>query len=255
MQDAVAFFSIRLILGIAWFCFILGDSRRGVVSAYFRIQMLLLLGLVALFGLAAPQTLDKIVALAVGGTAFVGSTLWMVERRWGGRCAFFLIGVASFLWMIAKILSLGPDAAPGPDASAQSVLLAASSLASAGTLGAAMSGMLLGHRYLTAPGMPIEPLHWANHTLGVAALVRLAVSALALLYVGRALTDSTYVVWLVLRWLSGIAGPLVVWFMVRRILVYRNTQSATGVLFVGVILTFIGELTADILYRAVGVPF
>lgn len=249
MPDAVAFFSIRLILGIAGFCFVLGDSRRGVVPAYFRIQMLLILGLAALFGLAAPQTLDKSVAVALGGTAFVGSTLWMMERRWGGRCAFLLIGGAAFLWMMAAIL------APGADSAVRKSLLAASSLASAGTLGAAMSGMLLGHRYLTAPGMPIEPLHWANHTLGKAALVRLAVSALALVVVGRVLTDSTYLVWLALRWLSGIAGPLVVWFMVRRILVYRNTQSATGVLFVGVILTFIGELTADILYRAVGVPF
>jgi hypothetical protein len=249
MHDAIALFTIRLILGIAWFCVLLADSRRGVVSPYFRIQMLLLLGLAALVGLAAPEAREKLFALALGGTAFVGSALWMLERRSAGRLAFLVIGVGAFLWMYAIVCVLSPT--PGP----HRMLLGASSLASAGTLGAAMSGMLLGHRYLTAPGMPIEPLHWANNNLGGAALVRLVFSAVALAFVGHAFTDSTYMVWLALRWLSGIAGPLAVWFMVRRILVYRNTQSATGVLFVGVILTFIGELTADILFRAVGIPF
>jgi hypothetical protein len=43
--------------------------------------------------------------------------------------------------------------------------------------------------------------------------------------------------------------------MVHRILSYRNTQSATGVLFVAVILTFIGELTGDLLLRTVRIPF
>jgi hypothetical protein len=48
---------------------------------------------------------------------------------------------------------------------------------------------------------------------------------------------------------------MVVCVMVQRILRYRNTQAATGVLFVGVILTFIGELTADLLQRVLSVPF
>jgi hypothetical protein len=51
-----------------------------------------------------------------------------------------------------------------------------------------------------------------------------------------------------------VAGPLAVWLMVRQILKYRNTQAATGVLFVGVILTFIGELTADLLFHELRVP-
>jgi hypothetical protein len=69
-------------------------------------------------------------------------------------------------------------------------------------------------------------------------------------------TASSYVpIWLALRWLAGIVGPFVVWHMVRRILAFRNTQSATGVLFVGVVLTFIGELMGDVLFRLVGVPF
>jgi hypothetical protein len=130
-----------------------------------------------------------------------------------------------------------------------------SSLASAGTLGAAMTGMLLGHRYLTAPGMPLAPLIWLNAGLGLASVFRCLVSLAALATEIGVLTEPTYWIWLALRWLAGILGPMAACVMVQRILRYRNTQAATGVLFVAVILTFIGELTADLLQRALGVPF
>ena len=58
----------------------------------------------------------------------------------------------------------------------------------------------------------------------------------------------------VLRWLAGILGPLVISIMAVRILRYRNTQAATGVLFAGVILTFIGEMSAALLYSELHVP-
>jgi hypothetical protein len=103
--------------------------------------------------------------------------------------------------------------------------------------------------------MPLAPLCRLNQALGVATLFRLAVSAAAFFVGMAALTDSTYWIWLALRWLAGILGPLAACVMVHRILRYRNTQAATGVLFVAVILTFIGELTADLLQRAVHVPF
>ena len=49
--------------------------------------------------------------------------------------------------------------------------------------------------------------------------------------------------------ITGIIAPVVLCLLVWRILRYRNTQSATGVLFAGVILTFIGETTAALLSR------
>jgi hypothetical protein len=60
--------------------------------------------------------------------------------------------------------------------------------------------------------------------------------------------------WLVLRWLAGIVAPLVLAVMVWRILRYRNTQAATGVLFVGVIVTFIGELSATLVSQELHLP-
>jgi hypothetical protein len=68
------------------------------------------------------------------------------------------------------------------------------------------------------------------------------------------LGGSTHWMWLSLRWSAGVIGPLVVAWMVWRILQYRNTQSATGVLFVGVILTFIGEMTGSLLFGALSMP-
>jgi len=59
---------------------------------------------------------------------------------------------------------------------------------------------------------------------------------------------------LALRLLAGILAPLVLSLMTWQILKYKNTQAATGVLFVGVILTFIGELVAAILQHELHLP-
>jgi hypothetical protein len=89
---------------------------------------------------------------------------------------------------------------------------------------------------------------------GGAALVRLLVAAVCLWFAHTALESTTHTMWLALRWAAGIISPLVLWLMVRRILRYRNTQAATGVLFVAVILTFIGEMTALLLEHDLNRP-
>ena len=117
-----------------------------------------------------------------------------------------------------------------------------------------MTGMLLGHWYLTATTMSIKPLSTLTLWFGVAAGIRLLVSATSWLVFAPEMPSSTETVWLALRWIAGILGPLAVFVMTWKILEYRNTQSATGVLFVGVILTFLGELSALLLYRSLGIP-
>lgn len=248
MQDAVASFAIRLVAGLAVSCWLLSAPRQRVVAPYFRIQLLLLLGLAVLFGLADSAS-NWAWSAALGGAAYIGSVLWALEKRTAGRVVFFLMAAVSIAWLVNHALSQSPEVP------VSSILLVGDALASAATLGAAMSAMLLGHRYLTAPGMPLEPLHWANRALGGAAVARLVASGWELALGAGLLTESTFVVWVALRWLAGILGLFVVCGMVQRILVFKNTQSATGVLFVGVILTFIGELTAEVLSQAVGFPF
>jgi hypothetical protein len=129
-----------------------------------------------------------------------------------------------------------------------------SELATSLVIGGATAGMLLGHWYLTAPTMSITPLGRVNVCFGSAAVFRLVVSLVGLILVWPSLMGGTPVLWLVLRWTAGIAGPLVLTVMVWRILRYRNTQAATGVLFVGVIVTFIGELSATLVSREMHVP-
>ena len=48
-------------------------------------------------------------------------------------------------------------------------------------------------------------------------------------------------------WLTGLAGLLVLAIMSRKTLDVPNTQSATGILYVGVIFAFLGELSSQLL--------
>ena len=254
----IARFALQLVCGMSLMWLLL--PRPQISSGFFRIQMLVTLGLSVLAalmaeGLTEPQlTLlseRAAVGFAVGlaVASFLGSVMWTLEHRRGGT--FFAASVFA-LSAAALVLAAGPTSAWG---TALASLHLVSQLSSASMLGGAVTGMLLGHWYLTAPTMSIEPLRRITIYYGIAGLVRLALSAVALWLGWHAVSGSTQVVWLVLRWLAGVLGPMIVAWMVLRILRYRNTQSATGVLFVGVILTFIGEATAALLYRELSISF
>ena len=240
----LAEFALLLIAGIsAMLCLM---PRAHVASGFFRVLMLVLLGLNVLLALTADSTIARVAAALMAVVAFVGSALWMLERRRGGEVLLYVLGVVSLIELICFALTRDPTAGRAAWVFA--------SLATAGTLGGTMTAMLLGHRYLTAPGMPLSPLHALNAWLGGAVLLRALVSAVLLFVTPVALSDPTVATWLVLRWLAGIGGPAVAVVLVWRILRYRNTQSATGVLFAAVVLAFIGELAAALLARQVHSP-
>jgi hypothetical protein len=127
-------------------------------------------------------------------------------------------------------------------------------------LGLTMAAMLLGHWYLNAPGMSLEPL---KRLLSAATL---AVSLQALLSgcdvastvaaelrsagapeLTSAPNTQQWFIFLALRWSFGILGVLALLWMARRTLEIPNTQSATGILYVAVIGVFVGELAAALL--------
>ena len=231
-----------------------------VASGFFRVQMLIVMGLGVLATLSAhaPQAPSTVapwigqvhyalcIALAVLG--FVASVFWTLERR---RAGFKLLAVISILSVGA--LGLGILLISGVWKLHWSCVFV-SDLSSALTLGAAMSGMLLGHSYLTSPTMAISPLLRLNEFLGWAGVLRGLISGVVLLAAWPHLRGDSTWIWLMLRWLAGIGGPIMVWQMVQRILVFKNTQAATGVLFVGVILTLLGELTGTLLLAVTGFP-
>ena len=102
--------------------------------------------------------------------------------------------------------------------------------------------MLLGHWYLNAPGMQLAPL---RRLLAAAAVVVVLHAALcgwsASLRAAQPMRNNSVVAVLALRWLFGLAGVVILIWMAWRTLDVPNTQSATGILYVAVIGTFVGE--------------
>jgi len=256
----IAQFTLRLIAGISFMWVVM--PRKEVTCGFFRIQMMLVLGLSVLAGLTvgldAVPLADGDAMLSLGamrilcGTlavvAYFGSVVWLLARRPLGNAAVFLIFLLGTTGLTATVVSWKMlEGGLGR-------MVLCSELSTSLLLGSAVTGMLLGHWYLTAPTMSIKPLSTLTLWFGAAVLIRLVLSAWTWGAFAPDLPSMTQVVWLTLRWVAGILGPLAVFVMTWRILKYRNTQSATGVLFTGVILTFLGELSALLLYRSVGIP-
>ena len=235
--------------------------RNQVTSGFFRIQMLVTLGLSVLSALTLGElsgdtgdnapvlrhglSVSLCVLLAV--CSFLGSVMWTLERRRAGTVFAFSVLV---LATIALLFSVTPAEQLK---TSTGILRIFSDLSAASILGGATTGMLLGHWYLTTPAMSIAPLSRVTLVFGIAGVLRLVISGVGLLFIRGMITEDIYWMWLTLRWVAGVIGPLIVAFMVWRILKFRNTQSATGVLFVGVILCFIGEMTALLLYKVLAI--
>ena len=66
--------------------------------------------------------------------------------------------------------------------------------------------------------------------------------------------SSTQFILVGLRWIAGIFGTAVLAAMSWQTLKIPNTQSATGILYVAVITTFLGELTSLLLSRGTAFP-
>jgi hypothetical protein len=60
---------------------------------------------------------------------------------------------------------------------------------------------------------------------------------------------------LVVRFGVGLIGPAVATWMTWQTIRIRSTQSATGILYIAMILVLFGELTAMVLSRDFGVMF
>lgn len=241
----LAHFLLQLMAGITFTWVVM--PRAQVTAGFFRIQHLLVLGLsvlgalsVARLGASLPPwgvTLVQVCGGAAAAIAYVGSILWTLDRRPAGTVSVYLLCGLMF----------GPLIALAAVRTLPAWLGILSEVASGLTVGGAVTGMLLGHWYLTAPTMSIAPLRQLTLVLLGSLTLRLIVSAIALCFGAALLHGSLVWTWFALRWLAGIVAPLVLCGMTLRILRYRNTQAATGVLFAVVILAFIGELAALLL--------
>ena len=137
----------------------------------------------------------------------------------------------------------------------------ANAAAAAGLLGVSMGAMLLGHYYLTAPWMSLAPLRRLIAGIFVASVVRAAVTGGAVAMYLQTPPESPYLsgpadwgLYVMLRWVMGIGGPIVLSVLVWKTVQLKATQAATGILYVVVLLVLIGEATGVALDRLAGAP-
>jgi len=242
----IAQFATQIVFGMSLMWVLL--PRGQVSSGFFRIQLLIVLGLGVLSALTAGSGIETTGAALLAVVAFVGSVCWTLERRRSGTACGLLIAAGSLLMLLADSPAAASSSPLGRG------LAPLSNLVGAGLVGGSLTTMLLGHWYLTSPSMSLAPL-W--RLLGILALIagcRVLLSIAGLWLAWDQLASANRTMLMLLRWLAGVAGPPVVVLLSWRILKYRNTQSATGVLYAGVVLALIGELTASMLSRELKIP-
>jgi hypothetical protein len=247
-------FLFRLTFGVATAMGLL--PAKWVTGGFFRVHLWVLLGVQTLAALAtfsSPAASEDaalrsvaqfLLAVLAAVGSYVGAVIWMYERRWLGKAAVWFVAACALGAMLAADL---------PVTDIPAAMQVAGQVTSGLVLGLVTTAMLLGHWYLNTPTMKLEPLKWLIVLLVVAVIVRMG-----LCFVGAwleasehlAMTDMSPRTWglfLALRWLSGLVGVLVMAGMTWQTLKIPNTQSATGILYAGVILAFIGELTSLLL--------
>jgi len=234
---------------------------RLVTSGYFRVHLWVLMGLntfasLALFsgreglrGTVIPA--DSILAGAIALTvlSYIGSVIWLYERAREGRRILLVVA--------ATALVAAAAASPWSDVSPQVYPLILLDLMAGGwLLGVTMAAMFLGHWYLNTPTMQLAPLQRLVLWMLVAVIMRAVISGIGLgLCLMFADPSTSLFGWIVgFRWLAGIFGPLLMAVLTWYTLRIPNTQSATGILYAGVILVFLGELVSQLLSMDASFP-
>lgn len=227
-------------------------SPRVVPGGFFRVNLLVVLGLATFTALLARNALPAVsaAAAAAAALAWCGSIAWFAERRRGGMllcvaCALVLAGATVLVTLTARS---GDEGAFAGASVRDGLPSAGIALLSGLVTGLTVHAMLLGHWYLNAPGMRIDALRRAIDVALVAWGARLVTVAVAA--VGEGIVrggDATAVALVALRCLTGLVSLPILLLMSRRTLAIPNTQSATGILYVACLAAILGELTAQLL--------
>lgn len=235
-------FCLRLAAGMAASLLLLPNGV--LAERFYRLHFIIvlcLLGGAAIFALAEPSMgFWACLGLALGGAMF-GAWAWSFEDWAGGRTpAAVVAATAPFAALVLRgdsVLSWSTGIAALTDA------------ASGAYLGLAITVMLLGHWYLIAINLTIDPLLRLIRGLGVAIGLRWLIFLLAL---GQASgwafhLDHLSLLWLLLRIGAGLViGPILVYLAWESAKI-KSTQSATGILYAADVCIIAGELTEQLL--------
>ncbi|MCS7015316.1 MAG: hypothetical protein NZM42_04255 [Gemmatales bacterium] len=235
-------FTLRLVVGMLLALVLLPMGE--VPSRFYRLHLLIALGLLTLTGMVARSREDSIFWLGLGGagaSCFVGTWFWLAEANPLGFVPLVLATLASALALSACVV-------PG-----HSMLwLVLDNATAAAQLGLVLTAMLLGHYYLITPGMSPRPLlRLTSWLLGaIAARGALLSADGATIAASFFLMPAHRTLWWILRWLAGIVAASVFVFLAWRCARLRSTQSATGILYAAVVASFLGELAQLLLENA-----
>ncbi|MEZ6114212.1 MAG: hypothetical protein R3C99_24850 [Pirellulaceae bacterium] len=251
--QVLAEFIFRVTFGVS--LAMAATPARLVTAGFYRVHLWVLMGLNTFAALIVFSMHDSFVdvkadwrmtfglAVALAVISYVGAVVWLYEQRGLG---FYVLVAVSGLGLIAGASAAAWDPLIGN----VGVLLALLDLVAGGLLlGVTLSGMFLGHWYLNTPGMDLVPLKRLVLLMFAAVLLRTAVSGTGFVLQMSHGPPAQFMFWTLLafRWLSGVLGTLAMAWLAWNTLKVPNTQSATGILYAGVILAFLGELVSQLL--------
>jgi hypothetical protein len=139
----------------------------------------------------------------------------------------------------------------------------ASFLLSAITIGTVTTAMLLGHWYLVVPNLSTRPLLALLAILATAFVLQGVLDAAALALLGghpgvvsqRDVISGRYaLVFWIGRVAVGIALPLLITALAVQSTRTRSLMSATGLLYVAVVLTLVGQVTGKVIFFSGNLP-
>jgi hypothetical protein len=262
-----------------------------VSTVFFLFLLHLSVGLLATLPLVPDRAGARFFKFCSAAAVFMTTAgLWLLYRRFGvedgppalgdyrvtfgAAAASLLLAILynraqHFAWRAARLPLLGAALAAGVASMVaaspppERALVLGAALTSAVLLGAAFSAMVLGHWYLVVLDLPIVALRRLTVLLAAGLAARALMVGVALFAVAGAFDAAAAVaagrwdndglfIWM--RLLFGIAGPLSLIGFVWKTVEIRSTQSATGILYVQLFLVMSGELLATYLRVSAGYP-
>jgi hypothetical protein len=243
-------------LGFGVFAALIWVHRAPLGVFFFRLMgtaaLLPVLAAVLLPFAAGAPALDA-VTLAGGGLAILCYPFYSGSVRVRTRLLALSAAAAGTAVALATVVRSAAGVSGG-DWAIASVSAAATGCV-AGGVGLAM---VLGHWYLTIPNLEIRHLARLNRiTLWcmAASLASVALAYVALFDAGPASALGAWgALCLGTRVAVGILMPMLFGWMAAQSLRYRNTRSATGILYASTVLVLIGAAASVSLQDAYGVP-
>jgi hypothetical protein len=244
-------FCLRLAAGLILMLPILNSAN--IPPRFYRVHFLTALGLVAVAGILFTEkaTLAFWVIYAAAMLACViGSIVWHLDAAPGGLLTVIVTPIALTACLIyGGMLQRSEVNSDAP-------LRIVDDLAAGLVLGSATTAMLMGHSYLIAPAMTIAPLMRLLAALAGSVILRIGLACFGLWEWTSSQSTSNLetelLLWLPVRWGLGLIAPLILGWMAWETARIRSTQSATGILYVVVIVSFLGELMSQLLMEKTG---